>query len=174
MRPSHRPPHARRSRWPLTFASVLFAVAAAVVAQMPVDTRVSGPPPAPTVRYGQTALLPSESRNVMASSGLLPSERRDVYRGSGATLPSQGIPTGTVRYGSYNQAVSRTVNNTASSSVRYGYTAPAPPSPRPVPTVRVASSPAPNNYYNNRISTYRPAQRIGGPVSRTGTIRYGG
>ncbi|MEM8494525.1 MAG: hypothetical protein AAF663_03965, partial [Planctomycetota bacterium] len=99
-----------------------------VIAQQAVSTQVSlqasQPPPAASVRYGQTKLLPSEQRFVASQSGMLPSQMRDLRVQSGA-LPSQGRiapPPGnaSVRYSGYTEQYNRVANNTAASSVRYG------------------------------------------------------
>ncbi|MEM8781871.1 MAG: hypothetical protein AAGE65_03355 [Planctomycetota bacterium] len=95
------------------------------VAQQAVNTQVNlqaaQPPPAPSIRFGQTKLLPSEQRFVVRQSGLLPSEIRDLTFQSGS-LPSQGIIPGdaSLRYPEFTEQFDRIANNTANASIRFG------------------------------------------------------
>lgn len=150
------------------FTGVRIALAQQAVS-LQANMQAAQPPPAPSLRYGQTVPLPSEQRFVRSQAGLLPSQQRDLSFRSGP-LPSQGTiapPPGaaSVRYAGYTQQYNRVANNIAPSSVRYGGNLNASRSYGTSPQVHTvapaAASPAPTpagstQVASGRITNYRP------------------
>lgn len=160
--------------WVLLIAATAVLVGYQIgVAQQAVSTQVSlqsaQPPPAASVRYGQTKLLPSEQRYVASQSGLLPSQMRDLRFQSGA-LPSQGQiapPPGdaSVRYSGYAEQYNRVANNTARTSVRYGSNLNASRSYGNTPQVHTVTPTPEPEFVQETPAQFRQGQVASSPIT---------